>query len=287
MTVSMKMFKTKKVLRILAIVLIVTHAIIPHANAGELFTLLDFSFTTHKNAQDELIYYALWIIVALDDPDNLDKLTIKDPNDDIIHEVGLEEMEPIYDNFGTGFNFGTDPPLFGTYTITVTNKSGDPLSESEYVNTVSSDLSSGAPVILTPDDSSTIDDKTPTLSWEPFESPEHVEGEPLSYRIEIAQTGPYNQIWAVGLTDNVTSVIYNFDGTAEPGFEELIPGNYSFLLFAYEAIDEGGPKTRTSIRSINFNVSEPIPTLTEWGMIIFMTVMMGIGVVILRKIRMV
>lgn len=34
-------------------------------------------------------------------------------------------------------------------------------------------------------------------------------------------------------------------------------------------------------------ISEPIPTLTEWGMIIFMTIMMGTGVMILRKRRMV
>ena len=31
----------------------------------------------------------------------------------------------------------------------------------------------------------------------------------------------------------------------------------------------------------------PVPTLTEWGLIIFITVMMGIGMVILRKRRMI
>ncbi len=30
----------------------------------------------------------------------------------------------------------------------------------------------------------------------------------------------------------------------------------------------------------------PVPTLTEWGIIIFMTLMMGIGVMVLRKRRM-
>jgi len=37
---------------------------------------------------------------------------------------------------------------------------------------------------------------------------------------------------------------------------------------------------------LTFNsLPEPIPTLTEWGMIIFMTIMMGTGVMVLRKRR--
>ncbi len=39
---------------------------------------------------------------------------------------------------------------------------------------------------------------------------------------------------------------------------------------------------------LTFNsLPEPIPTLTEWGMIFFMAIMMGTGVMILRKRRMV
>jgi hypothetical protein len=39
--------------------------------------------------------------------------------------------------------------------------------------------------------------------------------------------------------------------------------------------------------SVAMHVKSLLPTLTEWGVIIFITVMIGIGVVILRKRRMV
>ena len=61
--------------------------------------------------------------------------------------------------------------------------------------------------------------------------------------------------------------------------EESCDPNYDF--------DQLCPSTTTTIPTITTTTTTPtgIPSLTEWGMIIFVTVLLGIGVVILRKRR--
>ena len=81
------------------------------------------------------------------------------------------------------------------------------------------------------------------------------------------------------LPGDVVTVNFDIKLDAEAGQTDLTLSN----LAATEP--DGQPLVLGSDGSVNVTVG--VPTLSEWGMIIFMTVMMGIGVVILYRRRIV
>jgi outer membrane protein assembly factor BamB len=62
--------------------------------------------------------------------------------------------------------------------------------------------------------------------------------------------------------------------------------NYTVTVTTLLPSDENIDNNERSILTVSIIDPEAIPTLTEWGLIIFMTVIMGIGVMVLRKRRM-
>ena len=88
--------------------------------------------------------------------------------------------------------------------------------------------------------------------------------------------------------DGVSDVAVGSSSNFYPGLQATpcnsCPGltpTYSIVLTLWQSVDCG------DIGVYPPQSDEPIPTLTEWGVIIFMIVIMGIGVMILRRRRMV
>ncbi len=214
------------------------------------FTLNGYAFERNENFFGVLSHFGLTILISVSTAENFDHITITDPNGEVI----LHTSEPAQTS-SSGWMFcariETNPPPTGMYTITVTYI--DSTSYSQSIIATNSSFSSTTPIITNPDEGSFVIDPTPILSWEPFESPEKGPDETLSYMIEVlhptlALPGT-DVVWRVGVPGDVLSVTYNFDGSALPEVEELIPGEYTFLLFAFEDKDK---QRRTSIRTSHF-----------------------------------
>lgn len=143
-----------------------------------------------------------------------------------------------------------NPPTFGTYTITATDKDGR-------VATVTSwptdHISDRVPTVTDPINHGYVTTDVPTFRWEPFSD------RTTGYLIEVA--GPLEEtlpdddvVWRIGLPSSQTEVQFNSDGAA--AVPQLTPGNtYSLLVFAYEGVCSGIQCYRdTSIRSIEFTI---------------------------------
>lgn len=214
------------------------------------FTLNHYAFERTENFLGVLSHFGFLALISVSNAEDFDHITITDPNGEVI----LHTSEPA-EISSNGWLFcatiETNPPPPGTYTITVTYIDSTLFSRS--VIATASSFSSTTPIIISPVQGSNVADSTPILSWEPFESPEKGPGETLSYLIEIfhptlALPGD-DAIWRVRVPGNVSSVTYNFDGSALPAIEELIPAEYTFFLLAFE---DKGIQRRTSIRSSHF-----------------------------------
>ncbi len=96
----------------------------------------------------------------------------------------------------------------------------------------------------------------------------------------------------LAITDKILVWTLELQGIAEGTSDIYIEVDFPEQGFV-AAGGENCPKDSHSVDAGNGSAEittsepEPIPTLTEWGMIIFMTIMMGTGVMILRKRRMV
>ena len=250
------MFKRKQILMVLIIVLMLVFSKSYYVRAGELFTFKQFEtiFTVDSNG---FSFYNVGIHGLLVNPDEFDNIVMTNPTGTTILDItnNISDAFELEDN-GNFFAWSNEffSKVLGAYTVTVTNSSG--ISESITLNAEESDFSSAVPIIITPSNYSIINDVTPTLSWEPFASPERSPTEPLSYfgyHIEVESNESH--AWRTGVLGNVTSVTYNFNSTADHGLQELIPGKYTFSVSALESkIKEELIYTRDSRKIIKFTV---------------------------------
>ena len=84
-----------------------------------------------------------------------------------------------------------------------------------------------------------------------------------------------------GIASGTSDIYIRVDFDGDPDHGAIIPGGDSCSASHLEDGGDGYAEVTT------ISEPEPIPTLSEWGMIIFMFVLMGTGAMILRKHRMV
>jgi len=77
---------------------------------------------------------------------------------------------------------------------------------------------------------------------------------------------------------NAATIGFHIKATAPPGQTDLTLSNLA-------ATDPDLQRLEVAGNDGSINVSAGVPTLSEWGIIIFMTAMIGIGVVMLRRRR--
>ena len=80
-----------------------------------------------------------------------------------------------------------------------------------------------------------------------------------------------------GIASGTSDIYIRVDFDGDPDHGAIFPGGVDCLNNIHQ--EDGGD----GFAEITTSGPEPIPTTTEWGMIIFITIMMGTGVMMLRK----
>lgn len=232
-------------------------------STSDVFLLREYAVERSENIYGELIHFYFAAHLTLLNPADFESVSLIDP-DGIVHNPELFTLDD--GSLSSLFQkLELDEKPVGEFILTITNSDGT--YETMTLPVAESDVSSATPVIITPVGLSTITDGTPLLSWEPFESPEKGPEESMFYMLEIFSPlcirEDEDACWRVSVPEEVTSVIYNFDKNAYPGFEELPPGGYTFIVFANEQISDGlypdnSVQTRTSTRYSPFFVVHPV-----------------------------
>jgi PKD repeat protein len=192
--------------------------------------------------------------------DQLESFTALDPTGEELTNVQSSTTSDSW-NFAWWEGRLPNPPMFGTYTITATDKDG---CVAEVTSWPTDHISDRVPTITDPINHGYVDTGVPTFRWEPFSD------RTTGYLIEVAgppeETLPDDDVvWRIGLPPSQTEVQFNCDGNA--AVPELTSGNtYRLFVFAYEETcddDEIQCYRDTSIRAIEFTVNTtPIASFT-------------------------
>lgn len=211
--------------------------------SNDIFSIGNYGVNLVQDCFGNFVFYdigaGLWIEPSL--MDNLESITITDPDGNIYPAV-TEQHGP--DSLGVYLTLYSPEKPAGNYSITVTKTDTSYATETLYISP--SDISSTTPVVVSPIEGQMLKDTTPLFEWAPFSFSE----ENSSYMVELFGDGIE---WRAGnLPSDITSLLYNFDGSAP--MEELPPGSYSFFLFASEWVSD--LQNRSSTTFCNFEVIE-------------------------------